>query len=118
MNELRKRIAAFRLAGKGISHLIRHESHFRYHLGVVVLVCSAGWVYSISAGEWIAIVLCFGIVLTTEALNTAIERWTDLVEKKRFPLAGLVKDIAAAAVLISAMMALIAGCIIFIPKIF
>ena len=58
----------------------------------------------------------FGLVMALEMVNTAVEAVVDLVTKERMPLAKLAKDAAAGAVLIAAIMAAIAGMIIFIPK--
>ena len=65
--------------------------------------------------EWIAVILCIGMVIGAELFNSAIERIVDLVSPQRHPLAGQIKDIAAGAVLICALTALIIGLIIFIP---
>lgn len=65
--------------------------------------------------EWIAIILCFGVVLAAEGFNTAIERLVNLVSPERNPIAGDVKDIAAGSVLICAIVAAIVGIIIFMP---
>ena len=58
----------------------------------------------------------FGLVMALEMVNTAVEAVVDLVTEERKPLAKLAKDAAAGAVLIAAIMAAIAGMIIFIPK--
>ncbi len=68
--------------------------------------------------EWVAIILCIGMVLATELINTAIERLVDLISPDRNPIAGQIKDIAAGAVLICAIAAAIVGLIIFIPYLF
>ena len=78
----------------------------------------AGWCFDISKMEWVAVVICIGCVFAMELVNTAIERLVDLVSPKFNAKAGLVKDIAAAAVLIASMMSLAVGLIIFVPKIF
>jgi undecaprenol kinase/diacylglycerol kinase (ATP) len=80
------------------------------------MVVVAGWHFSISVAEWLAIVLCVGAVLVTELINTAIETLVDMVSPEFNVKAGLVKDIAAAAVLIAAIMAVIVALIIFVPK--
>ncbi len=73
---------------------------------------------SISTQEWLILVLTFGMVLMAEAFNTALEFLTDLVSPEPHPLAGKAKDVAAGAVLITAVMAVVVGMIIFLPKIF
>ena len=66
--------------------------------------------------EWCICLTLFGLVMALEMVNTAVEAVVDLVTKERRPLAKLAKDAAAGAVLIAAIMAAIAGMIIFIPK--
>ena len=72
----------------------------------------------INSVEWIFIIAAIGIVFTTEIINTTIEELVDLVSPERQKKAGVIKDLAAGAVMIAAIMALIIGCVIFIPKIF
>ena len=70
----------------------------------------------ISSVEWCICLTLFGLVMALEMVNTAVEAVVDLVTEERKPLAKLAKDAAAGAVLIAAIMAAIAGMIIFIPK--
>jgi diacylglycerol kinase (ATP) len=59
--------------------------------------------------------ICIGVVLSAELLNTAIEKLVDLVSPQFNPKAGEIKDISAAAVFVLAMISAIIGCVIFIP---
>ena len=63
-----------------------------------------------------AVALCITLVLSMEAVNTAIEHLTNLVSPDFHPLAGKAKDVAAAAVLLSAMGSVLVAAIIFLPK--
>jgi diacylglycerol kinase (ATP) len=108
-----KRLKSFVYAGKGIRTLIGREHNAWIHCVAIVWVTAAGFYFNITRTEWIAVILCFGMVLAVEALNTAIERLVDLVCPERKPLAGEVKDLAAAAVLICAIAAAIVGAIVF-----
>lgn len=112
---LKKRIKSFRYAGKGMISFISREHNAWIHCTAIVLTTSAGFYFQITKGEWIAVILCFGIVLAAEGFNTAIERLVNLVSPEYHPLAGDVKDIAAGAVLICAIAAAIVGIIIFLP---
>lgn len=87
------------------------------HLVVAVLVVLAGWFFNITTAEWVLCLLCFGLVFGAEMVNTSIENLVDLVSPQRHELAGKAKDMAAGAVLISALFAACVGLIIFIPKI-
>lgn len=112
----KKRIRAFRCAGRGLRLLIKSETHARIHVWAAALVVAAGWRLHISAGEWIALILCIGFVIALEAVNTAFERLTDLVSPDFHPLAGEAKDLAAGAVLWAAAASAAVGCIVFLPK--
>ncbi len=107
---------SFGYAFEGIFACIRKERNIKIHLTFSVLVVIAGLILSISPIEWCICLTLFGLVLSLELVNTAVEAVTDLVTEERKPLAKLAKDTAAGAVLIAAIMAAIAGLIIFLPK--
>lgn len=114
---LKARIKSFGYAINGIRHLISTEHNAWIHCFAAIAVTIAGFALHISAGEWVAVVLCFGSVFAAEAFNTAIEMITDYISPGFDKKAGLIKDLAAGGVLFTALAAAIAGCIIFIPKI-
>ncbi len=114
---IKKRIKSFSYAWKGIRSFIGQEHNAWIHCVIMVLVIAAGFCFQITRGEWIAVVLCFGLVLAAEGFNTAIERLVNLVSPQQNPIAGDVKDLAAGAVLICAVVAVIVGLIVFIPYI-
>jgi diacylglycerol kinase (ATP) len=113
MNKLWK---SFGYAFKGFVYACRTQLNLRIHLVITGIALLSGWYLKISTSEWLWILLCIAIVITAELLNTAIETLTDLVSPSFNIKAGHVKDIAAAAVTITALFAVITGCIIFIPK--
>jgi len=116
--KLTDRIKSFKYAGIGIIKLLAAEHNAWIHCLAIVLVTVAGFYFNITKYEWIAVIICFGMVLAAEAINTAIEKIVDLVSPQIQPRAGDIKDIAAGAVLICAIAAAIVGLIIFIPYIF
>jgi diacylglycerol kinase len=75
-------------------------------------------IFHISSTEWIFIILSGGLLLVTEAFNTAIEIDINLTSPEYHPYARDTKDVAAGAVLLMAMLTSIVGLIIFLPKIF
>lgn len=111
------RYASMKFAWKGMKTMLRTQHNMRIHLFASIIVTGAGFIFHLSSGKWLALVITIAIVWITEAVNTAIEFLVDLVSPEYDPLAGHVKDIAAAAVLISALAAIIIGCIIFIPEV-
>lgn len=117
MFNLKRFLRGFIYAFRGIRQLLITQQNIRIHLLAAIVAVIMGFCFRISATEWMVIVILIGAVFAAESFNTAIEFLVDKVSPEQDPLAGKVKDIAAAAVLIMAIAALIAGLIIFIPKI-
>ena len=107
---------SFGYAFAGIFAVVTKERNMKIHCMAVVCVVIAGVVFHIRPIEWCICLTLFGLVMALETVNTAVEAVVDLVTEERRPLAKLAKDAAAGAVLIAAIMAAIAGMIIFIPK--
>jgi diacylglycerol kinase len=114
---LKKRIASFQFAFNGLKDLFKNQPNARIHLFVALFVVIAGIFFHISRMEWVVVVFCITLVLSLEAVNTAIEYLTDLVSPEFHPLAGKVKDVAAAAVLWAAIGSIVIGVLIFLPGI-
>ena len=113
---MKKRIRSFGYAGSGIWSVIKSEMNMRIHLVVLALVIFSGFYFNIDIVEWMLCLLCFGLVIGMEMLNTSIECIVDLVSPNHHPLAGKAKDIAAGAVLICAIISVVIGLLIFVPK--
>ena len=107
---------SFGFAFEGIFAVVKKERNMRIHCCMMVLVILAGLFFEISAVEWCICFVLFGLIMSLEMVNTAVESVVDLVTKERRPLAKLAKDAAAGAVLIASIMAAVAGLIIFLPK--
>lgn len=114
---IKKSIRSFRFAAAGIADLFRTQPNAQIHLAAAGLAITAGFYFSVSRMEWVAISICIALVISLEATNTAVEYLTDLVSPDFHPLAGKAKDAAAAAVLIAALGAVVVGCIVFFPRI-
>ena len=118
MSYLKNRIQSFKFAVNGIGTLFKETPNSIIQLGLAIVAIILGFIFSISAFEWIAIIILIGLVLAMETMNTASERLSDYVCNKQIhPIIKKVKDLTAAAVLITAITALIVGLIIFLPKI-
>ena len=109
--------ASFGYAWRGLRIHFATQPNARLHLLAAIAVCAAGWWWKIAALEWCAVVGAIGLVWTVEALNTALEFYTDLVSPELHPLAGKAKDVAAGAVLAASVTSATIGAIIFVPKI-
>ena len=109
---------SFTYAWDGIKAVLRTEHNTWIHLALTVAALALGFVLKISAGEFMGLIIVMTMVWTAEIFNTAIEKTMDFISKERHPQIKLVKDLAAAAVLITALSAIVVGAIIFIPKLF
>jgi len=114
---LRRFLNSFVFAFEGIRDLFLNTPNARFHLFTAVLVVIAAWYFQVSSTEWLILILCIGLVIGFEAINTSIEYLTDLASPDIHPLAKKTKDMAAAAVLIMAITSAIIGLYILLPKI-
>jgi diacylglycerol kinase (ATP) len=115
--EFTGRIRSFRYAIGGIFRMIRSQHNAWIHLIVTAGVVAAGLFFRLSRSEWCWIVLAIAIVWTAEALNTAFEFLADAASPNFHPVVRDAKDVAAGAVLITAIAAVIIGVIIFLPHV-
>ncbi len=113
----RKRVKSFGHAIDGLRILLREEWNARIHLAAMICAVVAGFVFHLSLGEWMAVVLSIGIVFGFELINTSLEELADFVCPERREQIRKVKDLGAAAVLVAALAALVVGLLVFLPKI-
>jgi diacylglycerol kinase (ATP) len=109
------RIRSFHFAFRGILRMIRCQHNAWLHAAATLLVVSAGMLLRISRSDWCWIILAVSIVWTAEALNTAFEFLADAASPDFHPLVRDAKDVAAGAVLITALAAAIIGVIVLLP---
>lgn len=110
--------SAFKYAWKGITFLFVSQLNARFHLLAASVVIIAGFMLGLSPAEWVLIILTIAMVISAEAFNSAIEMLVDEWSPDYKESAGKIKDLAAGAVLITAIAAALIGLIIFIPRIF
>jgi diacylglycerol kinase len=115
--DARKFFNSFSYAFNGLRMVFQSQQNIRIHLLVACVVLIAGFFAGLTAVEWCIIVILIFLVFAMEAMNTAIEKLVDFVSPEFHRQAGAVKDISAAAVLLTAVGAIIAGLIIFLPRI-
>jgi diacylglycerol kinase (ATP) len=109
------RVRSFRHAIRGVVRMLRSQHNAWIHAAATVVVIGAGLWFHVSWADWCWIVLALSIVWTAEALNTAFEFLADAASPQFHPLVRDAKDVAAGAVLITALAAAIIGVIIFWP---
>lgn len=101
---------------KKIIRFFEREQNLLVHITATIFVSVLGKIIGLSIVEWLLIYTMIAFVITSELLNSSIELVVDLYTKKFHPLAMVAKDVAAGAVLVSAITAVIVGGYIFIPK--
>jgi len=114
---IRKALKSFRYAGAGVYDLFRQENNAKIHLIAAALILIAGIWFRLSTIEWCIIIIQIALVWAAEAFNTAIEKLADTVTTDYHPSIKIVKDVAAAGVLILAISAVIVAGFIFLPKV-
>lgn len=114
---IKKFLLSFTYPIKGLRYAYRNEQNLAVDVGVALLVTIAGFIFKLNLVEWAILALTIGLVISCELINTAIEAVVDLVTEDYHPLAKVAKDTAAAAVFVFAIIAVIVGLIIFLPKV-
>lgn len=109
---------SLRFALNGILHFFRRERNGRIQGVIAVLTIGGGLFFRVSRTEWLALLLCTGLVISLEMLNSAIERVCNLYTPHYHPAVKIIKDVSAAAVLWAALVSLVVGLLVFLPHIF
>jgi diacylglycerol kinase len=117
-NKLIKTTLSFKYAMEGIVYAFKTQRNFRIHSVVAILVLILSLLLRCNFQEIAVIVLSIGLVFSLELINTSIEATIDLVTPENKPLAKIAKDLAAAAVLVTALTAVIIGLLILGPKLY
>ena len=103
-------------AWSGLAFVLRNEANMRIHLVLAVSAIFFAFLFDFSLTEWSILIITIALVFAAEAFNTAIEALTDMVSPEYHPKAKVVKDVSAAAVLITALMAIIVAILLYLPK--
>jgi len=111
-----QRIRSFKYAFSGLKTLMIEEHNARIHLIAAITVILIACLLQINQLEWIVLIFCIALVFCAEAFNSAIENFADFVAPQKHPHIKKIKDLSAAAVLITALASSIIGLIIFIPR--
>ncbi|WP_045114111.1 diacylglycerol kinase family protein [Microscilla marina] len=114
---IKKRLKSFGYAGKGIKFFFVTQPHAKVHTVMAFMAIVLGIGFDIARTDWLAIVVAIGLVLVAETTNTALEELVNFVSPDYHKQAGIVKDIAAGAVLLAAITALVIGVLVFLPQI-
>ena len=112
----RSRFRSFKFAFRGLRSLLIFEHNSRIHLAAAIIVVVLGFILRISIAEWALLTLTIGLVFVSELINSELEEISDVVKPGWNEKIMRAKDYAAAAVLVTAVIAVIIGGIIFIPR--
>jgi len=96
--------------------MVRHEPNMRFHLVAAVGVLIGAAAFRVELAEWAALIFAIVLVLLGEILNTALEAILDIVQPSWHERVGVVKDLAAGAVLVAAVGATVIALIVFVPR--
>lgn len=105
-------LKSFSYAFNGLKISLK-QRNMKIHMACASLVIALGFYFKITTTDWCILLLCIGTVTSLEIINTAIEYLVDLVSPNYNELAGKIKDLAAGAVLMVAIIAAIIGCLVF-----
>ena len=117
MFSLRRLSKSFQYAFRGFKKIFREEKNLQLEVIVAIIVLSLGIYFKINRFEWSFLLIVIFLVLLAETLNSAIERLSDVLKPRIHQYVKDIKDIMAAAVLLSSVLAVVVGIIIFTPYI-
>lgn len=113
---VKKRLKSFSYAWDGLKTLLQEEHNARVHLAISLIVITLGLAFEINITEWISLFLSMGLVFACEILNSALENICDLISPEYNLYIKKAKDLGAAATLVSVIIEVLIGLLIFAPK--
>ena len=116
--DIRRTLYSFRHAGRGLRWAVSSQANLRVHLAAATVVLILAGLLKFSSMEFVALVLCFALVIAAELFNTTLEVLIDYAWPEHHPMIGRAKDVAAAAVLVAAIGTACVGVILFARHLF
>lgn len=113
---VKRRLKGVTYALKGMFILATTEDSIKAQCFIGLFAIILGFIFDISATEWMIQLTVSGLVLVAEALNTAVEKIADFIHPEFHDKIGIIKDVAAGSAGFAAIISIIVGCIIYIPK--
>lgn len=117
MNRIKSFAHSLKHAVRGLAYVLKYEKNFQNEIAVGLLVVLGMIFFDVTRAETVVLFFVVFGVLIMEILNTIMERVVDILKPRVHPYAKLIKDLMAASVLLSAILAIVTGLIIFIPYI-
>lgn len=112
---MKKFFKSVTFAAEGVKQFLFCDRNGKIQIVMGITAIALGFTVSLSSFQWLLVLFCIGLVISLEMINSAIERYCDLVTTDFHPGIKIIKDVAAGAVLVASVMSLIIGLIIFIP---
>ena len=109
-------IKSFKHAIDGIANTVSTERNLKIHIIIMFCVIALGFAVKLSQMEWIICIILFGLVISAEIFNTALEKTLDYINEDYDDKIKFIKDASAAAVLVIVISSVIIGLMIFLPK--
>lgn len=97
----------------GLRHAVKTERNFKIQLVCAITILLLGIEAKLSKTEWCILFLTVGFVLCMELINTCIEKTMDLVHPEYSEKVKVIKDVAAGMVLLSALVSVAVGIVLF-----
>lgn len=113
---IKARLNSFKHALRGLKITVKEEDNAKIHLGIGIIIYVLSAILKLKKMEIVAILFSIGFVIVAELFNTAIENLCDFVQPNHLKQIKKIKDISAAAVLISAITAFMIGLIVYLPR--
>jgi diacylglycerol kinase (ATP) len=115
-NFFQGRIKSIKFALRGAWLLITTEHSIMVQFGIAIIMTIVGFIVQLTAIEWMFQLLSIGLVIVAESLNTGLEKLSDFIHPDYNKKIGFIKDISAGAATFAAIIAIIIGLIIYLPK--
>jgi diacylglycerol kinase (ATP) len=116
--KMRRLIHSFNYAISGVIYAFRTQRNMKIHFGVAILVLAVSLFMDFSRVELLILFFTISMVMITEMINTSIEATIDIMTKEYNPLAKIAKNVAAGAVLISAVNAVVVAYLLFFDRLY
>ncbi|MGB5364230.1 MAG: diacylglycerol kinase family protein [Aureibaculum sp.] len=115
-NFFQGRLRSVKFAIRGAWLLITTEHSIMVQFGIAIIMTIVGFIVQLTAIEWMFQLLSIGLVIVAESLNTGLEKLSDFIHPDYHKKIGFIKDISAGAATFAAIIAIIIGLIIYLPK--
>lgn len=109
-------IDSFNYAVSGILAAMKLEKSLRVHYIAAITVIIMSTFFNLTRVEFMILLLTVVLVVVLEMINTAIEKTIDMITIEYHPLARVIKDVSAGAVLIASLNAVIVGYLLFFDR--